>query len=166
MNPLVSELCELIEEDMTIINELKKLSFQMKGIAVQRDLNALEENNGLKRAALLKMLALQKKKDPIISKLALEAGLGPDSSLYDVLESDTLDENSHKRLYSSYLTLQKEINELDDINSLISMMLISSYRILKTSIDIINLNGTTDAVYSGDTNVKSAKKRLYLNKKV
>ncbi len=166
MNPLIDELCSIIGEEISIIKELYEVSLVIKEIVTRRDLRSLEESNHLKKTKLLTMVSIQKKKDSLISELAISLGLDKDSNVKKILDSKTLEPDLNKRLLEKYNTLECELRKLADINSLVSITLVSSYRLLNNSINIINLNGTADTVYSREVDIKSNRKRLNLNRKV
>ena len=166
MNTKVSGICELIKDEITIVDKLKMLSLSFKDIVINLRLNALDENNKSKKTSLMKMVHLQRKKDSLISELAVESGLHKDASVKDILDSKVLDEDSHKELSERYHILEEEIKGLGEINSLVSIMLLNSYKLLRIFINIFNIHVTTDTVYSRNVKIKAAKKHVKINKKV
>jgi hypothetical protein len=166
MNPKVSRICELIEEEIMIVDRLKKLSLNFKEIVIHRRLSALDENNKAKKTTLMTMMPVQRAKDSLISKLAVELGLHEDANVKEILESSALNEDSHKALSHKYHLLEEEIENLNEINSLVSIMLMNSYKLLRVLINIFNVHGTTDSVYSHDVKVKVSRKNVKINKKI
>jgi hypothetical protein len=163
---LAVKICEAIKDEITIIDELKKLSLSIKHVVIQRNLNALNENNGIKKVVLLKMVSLQRKKDALISKLAMELGLSTDSSVKDILGSNVLDNNSQKLLKDKSRLLEREIEALSSINAMASLILLNSYKLNNASIDIFRTHGTLDNTYSKNVTVKASKRHSKINKRI
>jgi hypothetical protein len=166
VNPLAGRICETITDELQLIDKLKELSLSFKDVIVKRDLNALEANNQKKKTMLISMVSLQRAKDSLISDLAVDLGLDKDSSVNDILKSKKLDDDSYKNLSYGYFQLQKEISELQKLNSQVAVMLLASYRLNKAAIDMFTIHGTVDSTYSKDVKINASKKHSKVNKKI
>ena len=166
MNSLAVKISDLTKDEIKIIDELKELSLRVKDIVINRDLAGLDINNEQKKATLLRMLSLQRIKDSLISELADTLGVSKDSSVRDILDSKNLDEDSQKILTDSYYTLEGEIKALKALNALISTIILSSFKLNGSVIDIFNLHGTVGSTYSRNVKVKAGNRHSKVNRKI
>ena len=166
MNSLAKRLCEQISSEIEIINELKENSLRFKDITVDRDLKAFELNNVSKRVILMKMIALQRQKDTNICELALSLGLHKNSSVKAILDSEKLGADSQQQLSDHHNKLETQIKELGIINSIVSTILLTSFKLNKAALNIFNVHGTIGSTYSRNVQVSAADKRSRINHKI
>jgi len=167
MNSLARKLCEQIDNEIVIINKLLAISFDFKEIAIKRDLSALEKNNIKKRASLLMMVSLQRAKDALIYDLAVSLGLHKNASVNEILVSGKLDsESQQQQLSNRSKELEAKIKELDTTNSLVSLILITSFKHNKSAIDLFRVHGTIDSTYCNKVQIKAARQRSKINQKI
>lgn len=113
------------------------------------------------------MVSLQRAKDALIYDLAVSLGLHKNASVNEILVSGKLDsESQQQQLSNRSKELEAKIKELDTTNSLVSLILITSFKHNKSAIDLFRVHGTIDSTYCNKVQIKAARQRSKINQKI